>query len=646
MMRISRFTTNNALCAVALLLSQVHGVPSFFRREISSIPTSHPSSGPGGIDTLNLTSSERIALFGDTDTKLRESYGSQRCYSLIYDQVKAGCARDSDMHPDERMLASALLTICDLRASNQSIPWECDAAQNSAHVLRTQEATLGSCVEYVRIPLSVHVDKRIAYTPTLCLYSEHCRGATDTGLAIQVIYERFLRCALLCSAGRTLVRHRSHDGFEAKAASIANRDLQLLSMIDRARDLYRAATQEKIALLRFWRQNAQDAADASNADRIERKEWLRELSLLRTSMRNDLQTILSAFTASLETHDEGKKGIVDLAQSIEASRVKCTLLKVAAEVLVKAFEDATLQLLEKLQLQMSTHLQNIMEEHSLRMEQSVHHHLSTASVLFEKRLVAPIDAANQLAALLQMHTDALQLALQNQHGLVSVLDSASDQMLHHQEAHAEQLSTEIDALRQLQSGFQSIKQDMNATHANIGSLLLSHRSRWSIWSEVLFPSERLVVRLTHGFVSGANLNHCEHTFNSEVPSKNLSFADLLFTSLVFVLRCLRWLLPALLTGTIILARLYKNILLFFYSRSMSWIRGKLEAKVTTDKAQELEPSMSDSWHVIRPHPRSPYHAEIATRNAVPYEARKQGHGDGQGMGRCQRIHCPSRNCFE
>lgn len=187
------------------------------------------------------------------------------------------------------------MTICDLRASNQSIPWECDAAQNSAHVLRTQEATLGSCVEYVRIPLPIQVDKRIAYTLTLCLYSEHCRGATDTGLAIQVIYERFLRCALLCSAGKTLVRLQSHDGFEATAASIANQDLRLLSLIDRARDLYRAATQEKIALLRFWRQNAQDAADASNADRIERQEWLRELSLLKASMRNDLQVSKGLF---------------------------------------------------------------------------------------------------------------------------------------------------------------------------------------------------------------------------------------------------------------------------------------------------------------------------------------------------------------
>ncbi|SPO28174.1 uncharacterized protein UTRI_04611_B [Ustilago trichophora] len=549
MMRFSRLAINSALYAVALLSSQVNGVPSFFRREVSSTPTSHPPSGSSGIDTLNLTSSERIALFGGAG--LAEGHASQQCYSLIYDQVKAGCARDSDMHPSERMLA--LLTICDLRASNQSIPWECEAAQNSADVFRTEEATLGSCVEAL--------SRSNRYWSS---YSGYLREIPQMCFAMQ----------------------RWKD-------------------TDRARDLYKAATHEKIALLRFWRQNVQDAAEASNADRLERQEWLRELSLFKANMQLDLQTILSDFTASLERRDESEKDIVDLAQSIKASQAHAPhreAVELSLIPKISALEDATLQLSETLSLQMSAYLENIMAEHSQNIEQAVHHHLSTASEVLETRLVASINAVNQQAFLLQMHTDALQLALQNQHGLVSVLVSASDEMLHRQQAHDEQLSTEIDALRQLQSGFQSIEQDMNATYANIGSLLLSHGSRWSIWNEALFSIERLFVELTHGFFSGANLNH------------------------FLVLRCLHWLLPALLTGTLLLARLHKNILVFFYSRSMSWIRGQSEAKETTDRAPDLEPSMSDSWFDMTTPPFPSYRTEIAARNAIPYETRKKGQG--------------------
>ncbi|GAK66040.1 uncharacterized protein PAN0_011c4262 [Moesziomyces antarcticus] len=64
------------------------------------------------------------------------------CYAAIYDGVKAGCSVESDMSPHERMLASVQLTLCDLQASSQSVPWEC---QSPAHEM--QAIGLANCVE-------------------------------------------------------------------------------------------------------------------------------------------------------------------------------------------------------------------------------------------------------------------------------------------------------------------------------------------------------------------------------------------------------------------------------------------------------------------------------------------------------------------
>lgn len=191
--------TQSPLCGVLLALicclCQVSAIPGLFRRHASKLEADTPSKTE--LELLDLDPTDQVAIFGDRGEKCKESlYQSssshaslltptalstssdhispqadkgQACYARIYDQVKAGCVRDSDMSPDERMLgkldstpsspslhvvintdtlsidaASVLLTLCDLRASNQSVPLECAAAHHA-----TDQRSLGSCVECV-----------------------------------------------------------------------------------------------------------------------------------------------------------------------------------------------------------------------------------------------------------------------------------------------------------------------------------------------------------------------------------------------------------------------------------------------------------------------------------------------------------------
>ena len=182
--------------------------------------------------------------------------------------------------------------------------------------------------------------------------------------------------------------------------------------------------------------------------------------------------------------------------------------------------------------------------------------------------MVPMGAATQLAAALQMHTDALQLALQAQHGVATALTSASGEMVSRQQRHAEQLDSEIDALRQIQSSFQNIGQDMSETHANIGSLLHNRRSGWTILSGAVLPFERLVYwalsQLAHGSGFGSAFDLCESGLSAMSASENAANAPLHIAALA--LQCLHWLFPALLTGLVLLARLHKKVLMFCYFR--------------------------------------------------------------------------------
>lgn len=58
---------------------------------------------------------------------------------------------------------------------------------------------------------------------------------------------------------------------------------------DHAKDIYKAATHEKLAFLRFWNQKARQAAEAGDADQTERTEWLQSLSVIKDKLQNDLQ---------------------------------------------------------------------------------------------------------------------------------------------------------------------------------------------------------------------------------------------------------------------------------------------------------------------------------------------------------------------
>ena len=180
----------------------------------------------------------------------------------------------------------------------------------------------------------------------------------------------------------------------------------------------------------------------------------------------------------------------------------------------------------------------------------------------------PMGAATQLAEALQMHTDALQLALQAQHGVATALTSASGEMVSRQQRHAEQLDSEIDALRQIQSSFQHIGQDISAAHASIGSLLHSRRSGWTVLRGAVLPLERLIywalTQLAHGSSFGSSFNHCE--FGLSTMSASESAADIPLHIAALAWQCLHWLFPALLTGLVLLARLHKKVLVFFYFR--------------------------------------------------------------------------------
>lgn len=120
-------------------------------------------------------------------------------------------------------------------------------------------------------------------------------------------------------------------------------------------------------------------------------------------------------------------------------------------------------------------------------------HLSKATVAIENGLVAPMQAAQGLVVHLDAHTDALQLALHDQHDLVGTLASASEAMVDRQQLQEQQLFNELNALRQVQEGLSSIANEMNDTHAQLGLLLRSHHSAPSFLYNTVFVVERLVL---------------------------------------------------------------------------------------------------------------------------------------------------------
>ncbi|CCF52146.1 hypothetical protein NDA11_006784 [Ustilago hordei] len=391
------------LVALLSTWTSILAFPGLNRLRSTDLPAQPPSLS--NLDALGLSSTQRQALFSITDSPTTD-YSGQQCYSHIYDQVKQGCAREADMEPRERMLgepstitnppphpfsseaiqltligsisASVLLTICDLRASNQSVPLECSTT--------VEDSSLATCVE---------------------------------------------------ALSRSTRHWSSYAGYLREIPQICS-SLQRWRDTDRARELYQAATREKVKLIKMWREKLEDVGMANEAERGERGRWLGEMSGLAVRLREDLQSLLDQLRGSLEKYGEQEKGLVESMQNLEPHLRETTLS------LMGELADASRLHSEEMSLQ----LQQVSTRHGDLLGQAMNQHLSKATEAIENGLVAPMQAAQGLVAHLDAHTDALQLALHDQHDLVGTLASASEAMVDRQQLHEQQLVNELNALRQ------------------------------------------------------------------------------------------------------------------------------------------------------------------------------------------------------
>ncbi len=143
--------------------------------------------------------------------------------------------------------------------------------------------------------------------------------------------------------------------------------------------------------------------------------------------------------------------------------------------------------------QLSARLQQSMIHYNDHTERALHEHLSSATKALVSDFAAPLDTMQQLATMLGLHTDGLRGTLQEQHGLVSALTSASQGMVTRQQLHNEQLNEQLNALRELQTNLRVLNKDMNETHTELGTILRSQHSTSSLLGGVYFIIERVVI---------------------------------------------------------------------------------------------------------------------------------------------------------
>ncbi|SYW83011.1 uncharacterized protein UHO2_04928 [Ustilago hordei] len=543
------------LVALLSTWTSILAFPGLNRLRSTDLPAQPPSLS--NLDALGLSSTQRQALFSITDSPTTD-YSGQQCYSHIYDQVKQGCAREADMEPRERMLASVLLTICDLRASNQSVPLECSTT--------VEDSSLATCVE---------------------------------------------------ALSRSTRHWSSYAGYLREIP-------QICSSLQRWRDteLYQAATREKVKLIKMWREKLEDVGMANEAERGERGRWLGEMSGLAVRLREDLQSLLDQLRGSLEKYGEQEKGLVESMQNLEPHLRETTLS------LMGELADASRLHSEEMSLQ----LQQVSTRHGDLLGQAMNQHLSKATEAIENGLVAPMQAAQGLVAHLDAHTDALQLALHDQHDLVGTLASASEAMVDRQQLHEQQLVNELNALRQVQEGLSSIGNEMNDTHAQLGLLLRSHHFAPSFLYNTVFVVERVV------FWALGEVGH-----RSGLDDLNLS-----------AWRCFRWLVlfwplslklravamatvsivKSLLAGMVLLFMLLRGCLrpLYMLLLGLGTKQPLTRKEGVEDGAEvrmDLEGQLSSSWYVVSPR-------SIASRSIQPFEHRHQ-----HDSSRRSRVHCPS-----
>ena len=131
-MRLDRALFWSTALAIGCCTSLTLALPNIFRRQASD--SRSDASTRSEVELLNLDPVDQVAIFGDASEceiaiarsdshttiadlfmelialAYLEAPKGQACYSHIYDQVKAGCVRDSDMNSDERMLGEWPLT--------------------------------------------------------------------------------------------------------------------------------------------------------------------------------------------------------------------------------------------------------------------------------------------------------------------------------------------------------------------------------------------------------------------------------------------------------------------------------------------------------------------------------------------------------
>lgn len=198
----------------------------------------------------------------------------------------------------------------------------------------------------------------------------------------------------------------------------------------------------------------------------------------------------------------------------------------AAEALDRRLEDATRQFSDQLSIQVScsTHvtdnyversdtqtrpsiqLSQALRQLNEQLEHNIYHRLSNAVETIDTRVTIPIEAARELVDVLQIHADALQLAIRDQHGAVLALTTATGDLVTHQRMNQERLDGQLHELRQIQSSFGSIGHDLNTTHADIRSLLHTQQSSSGLFDSAVVPLERLAYSALTEFARGHNFS--------------------------------------------------------------------------------------------------------------------------------------------
>lgn len=139
-------------------------------------------------------------------------------------------------------------------------------------------------------------------------------------------------------------------------------------------------------------------------------------------------------------------------------------------------------------------------------------HLSKAVGEIEACLAAPLQEMRHSATVLETQGDAFRLILHEQRDLVAALIAATESMDSRQQLHHEQLSSQLDTLHHVQTGLQSVGQELNLTNTNLVTLLHSYSSRSSVMDKAIFGAEHLVFwlfrEMEHGF--GLDLGNGEY----------------------------------------------------------------------------------------------------------------------------------------